>query len=493
MPKPRQNPPSVLGFNPDPPLFLTIDQGGHASRALIFDTEGTLFARSHHKLQTHSPQPGWVEHNAEALVSSVKTAIEDAVLQLSPVDRKRITAAGLATQRSTIACWHRKTTKALSSIISWQDRRSAEWMNLFQKERSNIHQRTGLFPSPHYGAGKLRWCLDHLPDVQAALKENRLAFGPLSSFLISRLTQESRFLVDPANASRTLLWNIHTKQWDDTLLDAFNLPLCALPETVPSRYPFGHIPVAGQQIPLLVVTGDQSAVLFQQGWPNTDHTFINIGTGAFIQNLQSHPTQLTNQLLNSIVFVDSTQSFFALEGTVNGAGSAVSWFSDQYKIDNLFEKADDWLTQTQNPLLFFNAVGGIGSPFWSPNQEPYFIGQGSIPERFTAVIESILFLIQSNLDEMNNINHPTGSLIVSGGISRLDGACQRLSDLSGQCLMRPKIHEATARGLLFLLSQNERPSPPDHPPIKFSPKNNTEIQNRYKTWKGLMKKVLHQK
>ncbi|MFQ5589418.1 MAG: FGGY family carbohydrate kinase [Nitrospiria bacterium] len=480
-----------MSLKPKLPLFLAIDQGGHASRALVFDAKGTVVSEGHCTVQTDRPQTGRVEHNAEALIESVRQAILEAVSPLGDAGRARLTAAGLATQRSTVVCWHPDTKEALSKIISWQDRRAAAWMVGFQKDAADIRERTGLYPSPHYGVGKFRWCLDHLPEVRAALKPGKLVMGPLASFLTARLTGEGKARVDPANASRTLLWNIKTKDWDPHLLKRFGVPKAVLPVSVPSRHVFGTIALGRQRLPLSVVTGDQSAALFQHGIPESGTAYVNIGTGAFIQRIHPSPIQKNHRLLSSIVFSDARHAVVALEGTVNGAGAAVTKFSDDYRIDDVFARADHWLDKAKEPPIFLNAVGGLGSPFWVPHLNSRFIGEGGVPECFTAVVESILFLIQTNLEEMHQIAGPVNTIEISGGLARLGGLCQRLADLSGLCVLRHAEHEATARGLAFLLLENNTghwPSPPAS--ARFLSHQNTGLQKRYQAWRRIMAKAL---
>lgn len=471
-------------------LFLAIDQGGHTSRALVFGADGDVHSQGHSGIQTERPQPGWVEHDAEALVTSVQEAISEAVSKLGS-DCARLFSAGLATQRSSVVCWDRSTKQALSKVISWQDRRAAQWMTHFQQDAADIHKYTGLFPSPHYGASKLRWCLEHLSKVQTTLEAGELDFGPLASFLISRLCEERKAWADPANASRTLLWNVETRDWDEGLLQKFGIPKECLPETSLSRHPFGHIAIADFRIPLNIVTGDQSAALFQQGPPQNDTVYINIGTGAFLQRIQASMIRDTDRLLSSVVFSDEKHSYYAIEGTVNGAGAALAWFSEEYQIvEDWFEEAETWIHKAKSPPIFINAVGGIASPYWMPQLKSHFIGEGGKIERCTAVIESILFLIQINLEEMNKITDPPNTLMISGGIARLDTVCQRLANLSGIEVVRPEQHEATARGLAFLLSENKRPWLPSTAPLHFSPQKDGALQKRYLTWQRIMSETI---
>ncbi len=459
----------------NPSFYLALDQGGHASRALVFDQSGKIIAQAHQEIETQYPQCDWVEHDAEALVTSLQWAMRDVISQLGK-QKNKIIAAGLATQRSSIVSWHRKSGRALSAVISWQDRRAADFMQILEKQRTDIHKRTGLFPSAHHGASKLRWSLLHLPEVKTAQKAGMLSMGPLASFLSARLTQTERALTDPANAARTLLWNIKTGNWDVSLLKMFDIPLASLPFCVNSTSDFGQIAVSGLKIPLKLVTGDQSAALFQEGPPRKNAIYINIGTGAFLQKMYKNRPTETSRLLSSVVFSEKNHRHYALEGTVNGAGAALTWFSKENQIAPWPKTAEDWLQKTLTPPIFINGIGGVGSPFWEPQIKSHFIGKGNTAARFTAVVESILFLIKANLDEMNQSPE---TLILSGGLSASDSLCQKLTNLSEIPILRSKEQEATARGLAYLLGKFEVKI---SDPKSFSPQPAPKLQSRYLQW-----------
>ncbi len=465
-------------------LFLAIDQGGHASRALIFDAQGKVLSKHFCDIATETPQPGWVEHDAEALVASVQMAMEGAVATLGS-QKKDLVAAGLATQRSSIVCWDRNTRRALSKVISWRDVRGADAMKAFEAQAESIHHKTGLYPSPHYGASKLRWCLDHLPDVKAAMKKGELCFGPLASFLSARMTEEGQVFADPSNAGRTLLWNIALQDWDPHLLESFQIPI-ALPQCVPTRNAFGHISFAGQKIPLKIVTGDQAAALFHNGMPQADGVYINLGTGAFLQRVMPKSHLNTGRLLSSVVLSQADKTVYALEGTVNGAGAALAWFAEIEETEAWPKAAGQWIEAEKNPPLFINGVGGLGSPFWVPKMESRFVGNGGLPARYVAVIESILFLIRANLDEMNQVIDAPKKLIVSGGLSTLDALCQRLADLTNLTVVRSPESEATARGLAFLLGA----SVSGEAGQSFLPVGDTGLARRYEHWLQEMKMAI---
>ena len=459
--------------------YLAIDQGGHASRASLFAENGRLVNSAAVAIATRHPDPDQVEHDAEEMVASVYQAIAEV---LRGTGSRRIIAAGLATQRSSVVCWDKTNGTALSPVISWQDRRSAAWLQRFKDHAPDIQRRTGLPLSPHYGAGKLRWCLDHLPAVRSAQQKGRLACGPLASFLGCRLTEERALCADPANASRTLLWNLDDGDWDPVLAELFDIPLAVLPPCVATRHAYGHIPAGERRIPLTLVTGDQSAALFATGDTRGGEVMINLGTGAFLQQaMQRRPP--TSRLLASLAYQDRKQRIYALEATVNGAGSALTWAAGQLHLEmaEIIHRLPDWLDESENPPLFLNGIAGLGTPYWVPLFASRFVGDGSAPEKCVAVIESIAFLLQRNLEEMARSAAPAARITLCGGLSQFDGLCQRLADLSGLPLSRPADHEATVHGLMrLLIGVTQHVS--EAAATSFLPRANPELAARYREW-----------
>lgn len=466
-------------------LYLAIDQGGHGSRALAFNSQGQVVAKGVHEFGVSQPYPNWVEQDPDGLVSSVSTAVTQVVDTLGgrSVD---IVAAGLATQRSTIACWDKESGVPLSPVISWQDRRAHDWLKRLHGHAERIHQITGLFLSAHYGASKLRWCLDNLAEVRDAYDAQRLAWGPVVSFLLFRLLAERPFVADPANASRTLLWSLKTRDWDPTLLKLFGLPGEPLPRCVSSRYTFGTLNVAGKQIPLSVVNGDQSAALFAFGRPRLDTAYINIGTGAFVQRLSDHYLGYAPRLLTSVVLNDGDDLIYALEGTVNGAASALRWLERECGLTDLENHLPEWLAQESSPPLFLNGVSGLGSPYWVPDFPSRFIGEAQEWEKAVAVVESIVFLLQENLGRMCELASPPQQIQITGGLSRFDGLCRRVADLSGLPVYCPAECEATARGTAFLTADCPRTWPETALGKCFEPSHSAALVARYRAWREAM-------
>lgn len=467
------------------PFFLVLDQGSHASKAMVFDGEGNMAAVAECPVATHRPQPGWVEHDAEEIIDSLHQAVIEAAAASGGA---RCVSAGLAIQRSSVVCWDRHTGVPLSPVLSWQDRRNAGWLAKQDFDPGRLREITGLVASAHYGASKLRWCLDHLPEVQRARSDDRLCCGPLASFVLYRLLAERPCLVDPANASRTLLWDLRTLDWSQPMLAACGVPERCLPRCVASRHTFGTLEAPGGSMPLAVLTGDQPAALFARGAPPADCLFVNIGTGAFVQRVLSGTPPGAPGLLRSVAWQDETSAVGVLEGTVNGAGAALEWLAEErgVPLESLVEAADCWLAEVDAPPMFLNGVGGLGAPYWIADCPMEFSEAGSLAAETVAVLESIVFLLAVNIAAVRAAGDVAASgtdwISVSGGMSRYDGLCQRLADLSGLGVQRSAAIEATARGVAWLLGA--KPAPENDHTRHFRPRANPALVKRFERWRG---------
>ena len=473
-------------------LYLSIDQGGHASRAIVFNHEGEMVASAYSEVETQFPAKHFVELDANEVIQSIKSSIKQVLDKLGN-KKQHIISAGLATQRSNIVCWNKKTGEALSPVISWQDRRNTDWLEQFNEQNEHIHKITGLFLSPHYGASKLRWCLDNIPEVKEALDNGTLAFGPMSSFINYHLVEEKFLLTDPVNASRTQLWNINTHTWDNELLELFGIPLSALPYCVPSVHHYGTVKIDDINFPLRMVIGDQSAAMYAYGHLQPDTAYVNTGTGAFISRSSGPLALYSRRLLTSLIFRDSelhpdSQNHFVLEGTINGAGSAIDWLAKQYPDTDIYKELPQWLDETDTPPLFLNGVSGLASPFWLPNFISQFDQPANVNEKAVAVVESIIFLLKACLDEMSKLSSPPEQIQITGGLSSLAGLNQRLADLSCLPVYCPTECEATARGTAYLLAEQPSKWPEQDAGVWFKPEKNIILKKRYDDWLILMHK-----
>ncbi len=474
-------------MNPGP-LFLALDQGGSASRAIVFDDQGREHASARLDVADHRPRPGWVEQDPDAVVDSLRQVAQAALAQLDEVQRVRVEACGLSCQRSSLVCWDRGSGAALSPVLSWQDTRAADWLATQALDVEAIRATTGLYPNAHFGLGKIRWCLDHLAAVREAAADGRLVIGSLAAFLAFRLLEQRPCVVDPANASRTLLFDLARGDWSDELLARFGFDRGWLPDVARSDAHFGDLVVAEGRLPLRLLSGDQSTAAFAYGEPRSDVAYLNVGTGAFVYRLVAQAPAASRLLRSVIHWSDAPQ--YVVEGTVNGAGSALAGFAQQHGIDDVGAALDaHWIADAPGDALYLNGVGGLGSPDWRPRFASRFIDADTMPQRLVAVAESIVFLVQRNLALLQGIDSPCTQLLASGGVSRSDAFCQALSDLSGLPLRRPAQCEASARGAAFLLAG--RPAQwAQLPEQRFEPRDNPALCARYRRWSEAMAAAL---
>ena len=456
----------------------------------MYDPDGVLVAEALAPLATRSNEFGHIEHDPEELLASLRRAIDDGCSKAVAAGH-RVLAAGLATQRSSMVCWNRVTGEALSPVISWQDRRNAQWLKQLEPRAEWIRHHTGLVLTPHYGASKMRWCLDHLPRVRAAGGRRELAMGPLSSFVLFRLLIERPFVADPACASRTQLWNPAAHDWSPQLLELFGIDAGFLPRSVTSRYAYGTLDTPAGRVPLSVATGDQSAVPFAFGPLDPGTIYLNAGTGAFVQlALRDHlPSAL--RVLASVVWSDAVSVYYMLEGTVNGAGSALDWFAEREGLPlNATLASVDAHSDRLEPPLFLNGVSGLGSPFWVSSFESRFIGEGSREERLVAVLESIVFLIRVNVDAVNPHCVPLRRVVLTGGLSANERFCRAVASLVGLPVFRSREHEATARGLACLLAGQPPKWATSAAGDTIEPKIDEGLTRRFAAWRAAMEAAL---
>ncbi|OOG23538.1 hypothetical protein B1C78_11010 [Thioalkalivibrio denitrificans] len=460
--------------------ILAIDQGSHASRALLFDTHGTVIARHEAGVEQYEPHPGWVELSPEQVLESVRTVIA----KVLPQAAGQVRCAGLAVQRSTLVAWHRHSGEALAPALSWQDTRSRELLQAYASHERAIHEISGLPLSPHYLAGKMRWLMAHNQRVSQALAEGTLVMGPLAAYLARHLLEGQPLIVDHSNAARSLLFDLAQAQWSPALTGLFGIDPRVLPACVPTLEHHGLL--EGTDIPLTCLCGDQNAAIHAGGEPLQDEALINLGTGAFVLCGVGRQPPAPDHLLGGIAWSTNKERRYLLEGTVNGVGSAIHWLQRQTETD-ILAGLPEWLDAVRDPPLFLNSIGGLGSPYWRQDIGARFVPDtDSVARRAVAVIESIAFLVQRNLAEMQPGR--LGALRVSGGLSQLDGLCQRIADLSGLPVRRHEDPEATARGLAWLAAG--RPNRWRHEPPEriFNPSAERDLKQRYEGFLQLLEK-----
>jgi glycerol kinase len=465
-------------------LILALDVGTLSVRASAYDHAGHALAFADLPLALHQLSSSKIEQDPLEIRTAVSQVVEQ-VLNDSVVQQRGISCAGLACQRSSIVAWNRLTGEPLTPVFSWQDRRAAAYLEPLASKSVAIKKKSGLFLSPHYGASKLRWMLDNCSELERPLQQKELIFGPLAAYVIANLVEGHPCLVDHVNASRTQLMDLQKHEWSSELLRDFGIARELLPDCQPTQSFFGLI--RGTEIPLTAVNGDQNAAIHGPGKLEDGTLIVNVGTGAFVllstnSQLMYHPS-----LLASIANSNADHVTYLLEGTVNGAGAAIKWAADQWGEPDLTTHLAEWLSTVETPPVFINTIGGLGSPFWRSEQNPYFLVNGpvenSLAEQSVAIVESILFLIAINLEAMNNTGQSVKRIRITGGLSALDGLCQRLANLTQRVVVRPDVRQATSQGIAWLaanLSQGWNDLRDGAHVDYFLPKDGRSLKARYR-------------
>jgi len=451
--------------------ILAVDQGTHASRALVLDTSGQVTSQSLHSVSLAHPRPGWFEQDAGQIAASVQAAIQEALHGLTANQRAAVRACGISSQRSTVLAWQGNGTP-LSTAINWQDTRGEPQLETLRSRASTIHKLSGLPLSAHYGASKLHWLHQLLGNAPG------IKLGPLVSFLLDRMTQDSRCAVDHSNAQRMQLFDIHSLNWSRQLSDWFDVPIENLPVCLPVRHDYGTL--TDYDIPVTAVCGDQNAAWFGSGEPDAGTARVNLGSGAFILARQTRDSRVPN-LLSSIADSDRHSCQHLVEATVNGADNALQWLIAQTSVQDIQSRLAVWLEQIAKPPLFLNTVGGLGSPWWKQGLAPKFVqdnDQTSDAERAVAVAESTLFLVKYNLEQMQK-QQAILRLTVSGGLSRIEPLCQKLANLSGLPVERAEDPEASARGIAWLAAGRPENWCQAGKTQLFEPLSDTGLTTRY--------------
>lgn len=453
---------SPAARHPAPEAVLALDQGTHASRACVFARDGRLLAEHHVPVALRLPAADRAEQDPHELEGSLRAAATVALAAArarSPA--LRVLGAGLAVQRSTLVCAEGPACEPIGPALSWQDRRHAAWLAPLAPQAARVRELTGLPLSAHYGASKLRWCLEHVPEVARAARRGTLRALPLAAWLQARLAggapgagSAGTPACDVANASRTLLLDTARLAWSRELLELFGLAqlglgLDALPALLPTTGDFGMLALGGERIALRALTGDQSAVPWSDGVASRAATLV-LGTGAFLQApLGSRPADPA-PLLGSVLGLWSGTALYSLEGTINGAGAAVSAFCARERLEEpgLWPALEALPDEADLPEAVV-AVGGLGSPWWQPGARGGWPEGGTPLTRFAAVLDAVATLVAVNVAAFDAAGARPGALRVAGGLSRSGWLCRRLAAFTGRPVQRLPA-EATARGVAAL-------------------------------------------
>ncbi len=442
------------------PFILALDQGTTSSRAIVFDRDGRARSVAQKEFTQLFPRPGWVEHDPQEIWASQIDVATEALgrARVRPAD---VAAIGITNQRETTIVWDRETGEPIANAIVWQDRRTAEFCERLKADGASdlIQEKTGLLIDAYFSASKIRWLLDNVPGARARAEAGRLAFGTVDSWLLWKLTAGDAHGTDVTNASRTMLFNLRTLDWDDELLALFQIPRSMLPEVRASSASYGHVsPALGfERIPIAGIAGDQQAALFGQMCLTPGMSKNTYGTGCFLlQNVGTAPVRSRHQLVTTVAWKIGSRVEYALEGSVFIGGAVVQWVRDGLglvrtapEIETLARTVDD-----NGGVYLVPAFAGLGAPHWDPYARGTIVGitRGTTAGHIArAALESIAYQVADLLDAMHaDTKIPLTELRVDGGAATNDTLMQFQADLLGVPVVRPAVTETTALGAAYL-------------------------------------------
>ena len=439
--------------------ILSLDQGTTSSRAMIFNHAGQIDAKAQKAFAQHFPEPGLVEHDAKEIWSTQVSVLAEALAQ-SGIAADQIAALGITNQRETTIVWDKTSGEPVHRAIVWQDRRTAKYCDSIRAAHGDtIRAKTGLVLDAYFSATKVKWILDHVPGARARAEKGELCFGTVDTWLVWNLTEGRTFVTDPGNASRTMLFNIHTLQWDEDLLSLFDIPRAMLPEVKSSSEIYGHTAPRFTNRPIAIagIAGDQQAALFGQLCLDKGMLKNTYGTGCFLlMNTGDKPVDSQHNLLATVAWKIGGKTTYALEGGVFVGGAAIQWLRDGAQ---LIREADEINTLAASVadnggVYFVPALSGMGAPYWDQYARGSFFGitrctsNGHLAR---AVLEGIAFQVYDIVKAMEaDAGQATAQLRVDGGASQSDYLMQVQSDLFAFDIVRPRITETTALGAAYL-------------------------------------------
>jgi glycerol kinase len=441
-------------------FILALDQGTTSSRAILFDHEANPVASAQRPVTQYFPHSGWVEHDAQE-IWDCQTPLITEVLAKAGASPAELAALGIANQRETTVLWDRKTSEPVARAIVWQDRRTAEHCARLRAagHEPDIARRTGLLLDPYFSATKLAWLLEHVPGARERAKRGELAFGTIDSWLIWRLTGGKRHVTDATNASRTLLFNIRSCEWDPVLLELFGIPHECLPQIIPTASRAATdltANLAGYEVPLAGIAGDQQAALFGQTCFTPGMAKNTYGTGCFaLLNTGTRPLISQHRLLTTIAWQREVTQY-ALEGSVFVAGAVVQWLRDALGVIENSADVEALAVSVgdSDGVHFVPAFAGLGSPHWDPHARGAIVGlsRGSTRAHIArAALESIAFQSAELLTAMQqDAGQALTELRVDGGAAVNNFLMQFQADLLGVAVVRPRTTETTALGAAYL-------------------------------------------
>lgn len=441
--------------------IMAIDEGTTSTRAMIIDHKGKEVTSAQKEFPQYFPQPGWVEHKAEEIWTAVQTTIATCFIE-SGIRPDQIEAIGITNQRETTVIWDKKTGKPIYDAVVWQSRQTTDLAEKLKRDGYSeiIRKKTGLIIDPYFSATKIRWILDHVEGAQERAEKGELVFGTIDTWLLWKLTDGQVHVTDYSNASRTMLFNIHSLDWDEDILKIFNIPCSLLPEVKSNSEIYGYTKpytFFGGEVPIAAMAGDQQAALFGQLALKPGMVKNTYGTGSFIvMNTGEKPTESNNNLLTTIAYGINGKITYALEGSVFVAGSAIQWLRDSMK---MIKSAPDsekaaLKSKSKNEVYVVPAFTGLGAPYWDSEARGAIFGvtRGTTNnDLIKATLQSLAYQTRDVVDTMQNdsgITIPT--LRVDGGASNNNYLMQFQSDILNTKIERAKVLETTGMGVAFL-------------------------------------------
>jgi glycerol kinase len=440
-------------------FILALDQGTTSSRAIVFDRNGIPLAIAQKEFTQYYPKPGWVEHDPEEIWSTQAGVALEAITKAG-LESVNIASIGITNQRETTIVWNRKTGKPVYNAIVWQDRRTADFCDQLKREGQSrtIVEKTGLIIDAYFSATKIRWILDNVKEAGDLAKRGDLAFGTVDSWLVWNLTKGELHITDVSNASRTMLFNIHTLKWDEELLKIFGIPSGLLPEVRPSSEFYGETKsLFASSIPVSGIAGDQQAALFGQMCIEPGMVKNTYGTGCFmVMNIGSKPIESKSKLLTTVAWQIGKETQYALEGSIFIAGAVVQWLRDGLGIIKKSDDVEKLAAKVKNSdgVYFVPAFAGLGAPHWNQHARGTIVGitRGSTSAHIArAALDSIAY---QTLEVLLAMQKDSGidirELRVDGGATVNNQLMQFQSDLLQAKVVRPRITETTALGAAYL-------------------------------------------
>jgi glycerol kinase len=438
--------------------ILALDQGTTSSRAIVFDKQGAIVADAQQEFRQIFPKPGWVEHDADEIWASQSSVAADALRKAS-LSSSDIAAIGITNQRETTVVWDRATGRPISNAIVWQDRRTASVCDRLKKagKAAMIKRKTGLVIDAYFSATKLQWILKSVPGARARARAGELAFGTIDSWLVWNLTGGSTHVTDVSNASRTMLFSLKTLDWDDELLELFDIPRAVLPEVRDSSEVYGECTRWGGAIPIAGIAGDQQAALFGQACTQPGMVKNTYGTGCFmLMNTGTKPVASKNNLLTTVAWRINGRTEYALEGSIFIAGAVVQWLRDGLGLIKTAPEVESLAAQVSDNggVFLVPAFAGLGAPHWDQYARGLIAGvtRGTTSAHLArAALEGIAYQVYDVLQAMQSDSGiKLKELRVDGGACANNLLMQFQADVLGVPAVRPRVAETTALGAAYL-------------------------------------------